>query len=188
MKIIKMISIVMVSHMVFGAISHTQAKGNASPSLVDTLQWITNKLENYQFGTEDFNYTYFKPIIIDCKITTTLRAESPDGKAVIDSTVSGKLSDIDPDFIRITEGNEYNPVELVAYIKKESTPFERKWVMQYFKNDSFTNKISNHEDKSFKLFFHSLAFANRFKKAISHAAEQCVQIEDSKPRQDIELF
>jgi hypothetical protein len=162
--------------------SLAQSREDESPSLADTLQWITDNLENYQFGHDSLKFTYFKPIINGCKITITEKTEELSGELNSESRVTGMLSDIHPDFIIISDASEITPVRLDAYIKKNSTPFDR----QHF--DHYNKRISNFEDDSLTLSFHSLTFANRFKRAIAHAAKLCALQEAGKPRKEKELF
>ncbi|CAE6508460.1 exported hypothetical protein [Nitrosomonas nitrosa] len=162
--------------------SHAQAKENEVPSLEDTLQWVAENLENYQFGHHTLKFTYFRPIINGCKITITRKTETLSGKPNDESRVTGLLSDIDPDFIIIDNADSIIPVRLDAYLKKNSTPFDRQSYIHYYK------EISNYEDVTLTIYFHSLTFANRFKRAIAHAAKLCALQEASKSRKEKELF
>jgi hypothetical protein len=162
--------------------SLAQSREDESPSLADTLQWITDNLENYQFGHDSLKFTYFKPIINGCKITITEKTEELSGELNSESRVTGMLSDIHPDFIIISDASEITPVRLDAYIKKNSTPFDR----QHF--DHYNKRISNYGDDGLVINFHNQTFANRFKRAIAHAAKLCAQQELSEPSKYKELF
>lgn len=171
--------------------SFAQNRENENPSLPDTLQWISDNLENYQFGKGSLKFTYFKPIIDGCKITITDKYESALGMRwhIVESTVTGMLSDIHPDYIDIISDNtDDSSVQLQAYIKKDSTLFDRQDVRYGNHTGSYTKEFSNYEDVFFTLRFHNQTFANRFKKAIAHAAKLCAQQEISKPRKNKELF
>lgn len=172
--------LLLISLLTLSLMPPVQAKENKGPSLEDTLQWIADNLENYQFGHDTLKFTYHRPIINGCKITITKKTEILSGKPNAESRVTGLLSDINPDFIIIT--SRFLPVRLDAYLKKNSTPFDR----QHY--DRYHNEISNYEDESLTIYFHSLTFANRFKKAIAHAAKLCAQLKASKPRIEKELF
>lgn len=174
--------LLLISLLTLSLMPPAQAKENKGPSLEDTLQWIADNLENYQFGHDTLKFTYHRLIINGCKITITKKTETLSGKPIAESRVTGLLSDINPDFIIIDNASSVSPVRLDAYLKKNSTPFDR----QHY--DRYHNEIRNYEDESLTIYFHSLTIANRFKKAIAHAAKLCAQLEASKPRIEKELF
>lgn len=162
--------------------SHAQAKENGRPSLDDTLQWISDNLKNYHFGHYSAKFTYLEPIIDGCKITVTHKIESLSGELYGVEKRSGMLSDINPERIIIEESDSFIPINLNAYLKQNSTLFDH----QSYSHS--TKKISNHEFNSLVILFHNLTFANRFKKAIAHAATLCAQQELSEPRKNKDLF
>jgi len=174
--------LILIALLALSLMSNAQAKENEDPSLEDTLQWIADNLENYQFGHRTLKFTYFRPIINGCKITITRKTETLSGKPNDESRVTGLLSDIDPDYIIIDNDDSIIPVRLDAYLKKDSTPFDRQFYLHYYK------EISNYEDVTLTIYFHSLTFANRFKRAIAHASRLCALQEASKPRGEKELF
>lgn len=174
--------LLLIALLALSPMSHAQTKVNEDPSLADTLQWIADNLENYQFGHDSLKFTYFRPIINGCKITITSKTETLSGKPNSETRATGMLSDILPDYIIISDAGSIAPVMLDAFRKKNSTPFDRQLYTHYDK------VISNHEDDSLMINFHSLTFANRFKRAIAHAAKLCAQQEASRPRNEKDLF
>ncbi len=171
--------LILIALLALSLMSNAQAKENESPPLEDTLQWIADNLENYQFGIGTLKFTYFRPIINGCKITITHKTETLSGKLNDETRATGMLSDIHPDLIFIMDASRDSSVMLDAYRKKNSTPFYRQLY------DHYAKEISNYEDDSLTLYFHSLTFADRFKRAIAHAAKLCAQQEASKPRKEL---